>query len=178
MLYLFLLLNRTKHFLFNHKKYQFDFELIKNNSNYFFSKRNEYKEIHDIVLLLEPIDISEESIPLFISSLHNDSFEINDSNVFSLHQLSIQYEVSVLNELSSQYINQILQASSSIDHTKITKINQSTNLPTCDYKNTETINYNNEINEINEKREKTQREINYNCLFFFFKNESKTKTKV
>lgn len=51
--------------------------------------------------------------------------------------------------LSDQYINQILQASSSIDHTNITKINQSTNLPTCDYKNTETINYNNENNEIN-----------------------------
>lgn len=98
------LIRYNKNFVYKDKKYPIDFNLIINNSNYFYEKREEFANIQDIKLAEDLIDISEESIPLFVSSLHNDPFEINNSNVFSLHQLSIKYEVPHLNSETDQFI--------------------------------------------------------------------------
>lgn len=98
------LIRYNKNFVYKDKKYPIDFNLIINNSNYFYEKREEFANIQDIKLAEDLFDISEESIPLFVSSLHNDPFEINNSNVFSLHQLSIKYEVPHLNSETDQFI--------------------------------------------------------------------------
>ncbi|KAK8895440.1 hypothetical protein M9Y10_023904 [Tritrichomonas musculus] len=43
---------------------------------------------------------------MFIACCQNEPFNITDSNVFSLHQLSNQYEVPELNKLTCQYISE------------------------------------------------------------------------
>ena len=96
----------NKNFVYKDKNYPIDFNLIKNNSNYFYERQDNYANIHDIQLTEELINISEDCIPSFISSCHNDSFEINNSNVFSLYQLSIKYEVPSLISLTDNFINQ------------------------------------------------------------------------
>ena len=98
------LIRYNKNFIYKGKSYQIDFSLVKKNSNYFYKNRDQCKNIHDIEITEELIDISEESIPAFISSLHNDSFEINESNVFSLNQLSIKYEMPNLISLTDEFI--------------------------------------------------------------------------
>lgn len=94
----------NKNFVYKGTKYPIDFNLIKNNSNYFYERRDEYENIEDIQLTEELVGISEDSIPSFISSCHVDSFEINNSNVFSLYQLSIKYEVPSLISLTEEFI--------------------------------------------------------------------------
>lgn len=98
------LIRSDKNFVYKEKKYPIDFNLITQNSNYYYARYDQYKEVHDIILPEEPIDISEDSIHSFISSCQNEIFDINDSNVFSLHQLSIKYEVPCLYSLTEEYI--------------------------------------------------------------------------
>lgn len=100
------LIRANKNFIYKNKKYPIDFILVAQNSNYFFSRRDQYDEIHDIVLPEEHITISEDSIHCFISSCQNEFFDINDSNVLSLHHLSIKYEVPCLLNLTDQYIKE------------------------------------------------------------------------
>ena len=97
-------IRHNKNFIFKGKSYPIDFTLVKKNSNYFYERRDEFKNVKDIQLTEELIDISEDSIPVFISSCHNESFEINDTNVFSLHQLSVKYEVPYLISLTDDFI--------------------------------------------------------------------------
>ena len=98
------LIRYDKNFVYKGKKYPIDFILILNNSNYFYERREQFTDIEDIQLTEELIDISEDSIPSFISSLHYESFEINESNVFSLNQLAVKYEVPSLISLTDEFI--------------------------------------------------------------------------
>lgn len=56
---------------------------------------------------LEPegSSITKESICTFIKTIQNEEFSINDKNIFSLHQLSIKYEVPKLTEITNEYIS-------------------------------------------------------------------------
>lgn len=95
----------NKNFVYKGKKYPVDFRLIKINSNFFSANRHQYKHIDDIELQIDCCGIKEDSIPTFIACCQNEPFEITESNVFSLLQLSIQYEVPELNRVSTEYIN-------------------------------------------------------------------------
>ena len=63
-----------KYFLYMGKKYPIDFNLLMQNSNYFYENRKQYKFINVINLLNdeeEQIDITDESIKIFISCCQN-----------------------------------------------------------------------------------------------------------
>lgn len=94
-----------KNIIYNNNKYQIDFDLLKRNSNYFYSNRKYYKNVEDIELQLEPIEITDKIFQIFISCCQNQSFQLDDINVFPLHQLSIRYEVPELISLTNQYIS-------------------------------------------------------------------------
>lgn len=64
----------------------------------------QYENIEDIELQQEPNNITNDSIRAFINSIQNEKFSINEKNIFSLHQLSIKYEVPRLTELTTKYI--------------------------------------------------------------------------
>lgn len=98
------LIRANKNFVYKDKKYPIDFSLIKKNSNYFYNNRDQYKMVEDIQLSDDFISITEDSIRSFISSCQNEPFEINDSNVFSLHQLSTKYDVPCVISLTEEYI--------------------------------------------------------------------------
>lgn len=93
-----------KIFLFKGKRYQIDFGLIKKYSNYFYNNRKSYKGTNDIELQVNDFEVSEESIRAFIACCQNQPFDITNSTVFSLHKLSIQYEVPALSKLADEYI--------------------------------------------------------------------------
>lgn len=93
-----------KNIVYKNKKYPIDFDLFVKYSNYFAKNRDDYQNVKDIELKIDNYEIVEESVPMFISCCQNDSFEITDSNVFSLYQLSQRYEVSELTKLTSNYI--------------------------------------------------------------------------
>lgn len=96
----------NKNFVYKGKKYPVDFSLVKKYSNYFYKNRSNYKFINDIEIKPDNYEITDESIPMFIACCQNKPFEINDSNIFSLFQLSIQYDVPVLHDVSIQYIEE------------------------------------------------------------------------
>ena len=73
------LIRYNKNFVYKGKKYPIDFNLIITNSNYFYNKRDQFTNIEDIQLTEELINITEESIPIFISSCHL-VMEIKDQN--------------------------------------------------------------------------------------------------
>lgn len=91
-------------FIYKGKKYPIDFSLIKKNSNFFYVNHDQYKMIDDIAILEEDIILSDDSINCFISACQNEFFDINNSNVFSLYQLSIKYDVPCLLSLTTEYI--------------------------------------------------------------------------
>lgn len=98
----FIRVNKT--FVYKKKKFPIDFGLIKKYSLFFYNKRKEFKSVKDIEIKPENYEICDESIPTFISFCQNQSFQITDSTVFSLHQLSIQYEVPELTKLTEEFI--------------------------------------------------------------------------
>ncbi|KAK8888186.1 hypothetical protein M9Y10_039250 [Tritrichomonas musculus] len=98
------LIRPDKNFVFKNNKYPIDFGLIKKYSNYFYNERKQYKTMKDIPLQLNEYEICEESIPVFIACCQNQPFEITKSTVFSLYQLSIQYDVPELYKRSDEYI--------------------------------------------------------------------------
>ena len=95
----------NKYFVYKEKKYPIDFCLIKKYSNYFYLNRGKFKSIDNIELKPENYEISDEAISIFIACCQNEPFDINNTNVFTLYQLSIQYDVPVLKNVSLQYIN-------------------------------------------------------------------------
>lgn len=98
------LIRPDKNFVYKHKKYPIDFSMIKKYSNYFYNERKNYKGIKDIPLQLNGFEVCEESIPIFIACCQNQPFDITNSTVFSLYQLSNQFDVPELNKLSNEYI--------------------------------------------------------------------------
>ena len=97
-----------KFFVYKDKKYPFNFNLFKDNSNYFYKNRKILKKVEEINLLNEyeedMIEMSEEIIKSFISSCQNEIFEINLSNAIELQFLSMKYEVNDLISITNEYI--------------------------------------------------------------------------
>ncbi|KAK8897539.1 hypothetical protein M9Y10_015495 [Tritrichomonas musculus] len=94
----------NKNFVYNGESYPIDFCLVKKYSNFFYLNRKKFKSVQDIEIKPENYEIIDEAVPKFVACCQSQSFDINDSNVFSLYQLSIQYDVPILNDLTSQYI--------------------------------------------------------------------------
>lgn len=94
----------NKNFVYKGMKYPIDFGLVKKYSNFFYKNKLNFKSIDDIEIKPDNYEVSDQSIQMFVACCQNQPFDITDSNVLSLHQLSIQYEVTVLNDLTSQYI--------------------------------------------------------------------------
>lgn len=113
--------NRTgsslKHyFIFDNHKYSFEYNLFKENSNYF-EKNLFLKNLKDINIINEYesnsiITLTEDSINNFIFYCQNQVYKITRENVISLNYLSKKYEVQSLidetNEYISHYLNDIL----------------------------------------------------------------------
>lgn len=99
-------IRKDKNLVYKGKKYPIDFSLIKRYSNYFYNNKSNYKLINDIELQPNDFTLSDDAVPAFVACCQSEPFNITDSNVFSLHQLSIQYEVPELNALTSQYISE------------------------------------------------------------------------
>lgn len=99
-----------KYFLHKEKKYPIDFNLLKQNSNYFYENRKQYKFI-DIINLLSndeenQIDITDESIKFFISCCQNQPSRIDLSTVFPVNYLSKKYDFPELTSITEQFIEQ------------------------------------------------------------------------
>lgn len=95
----------NKNLVYKGKTYPIDFSLFKKYSNYFYANKDKFKSIKDIELQLDNYEVTENDILMFIACCQSEPFEITDTNVFPLQQLSIQYEVSELNNFTSIYIN-------------------------------------------------------------------------
>lgn len=80
--------------------------MIIKNSNYFYHQSDDFKNKEDIEIPEEDIEIEDESLKTFILCCQNESFQLTDSNVFPLYQLSIKYEVPGLLQLAQDYIKQ------------------------------------------------------------------------
>ena len=97
-------IKKNKNFIYKGKTYPIDFSLIIEYSIFFYDKKNEFESVDDIELHPYNNQLSEDSVSAFISCCQNKPFDITDSNIFDLHQLSIQYRVSELNKLTTQYM--------------------------------------------------------------------------
>lgn len=97
-------LRSQKNLIFKGKKYVIDFDEFKKYSNFFYTRRKEYKLIDDIDLSDEEIEINDDSFQNFINCCLNRKFEINKSNIFALHQLAHHYDVPVLIQVIQEYI--------------------------------------------------------------------------
>lgn len=96
-------INKTKYFLFNHEKYEFNFEMFKVNSSFFFRNQALYENVETIDLLQENEvnqfkDISSTAITSFISLSQNQPCEINNSDIFYIQYLARKYEVIELSK--------------------------------------------------------------------------------
>lgn len=112
------LIRKNKNLVYKTKKYQVDFGLLKMFSNFFYINRKKYKNMEDIKLKEEDVDISDEIIQEFINFCQVGQIEIDDSNVFIHRQLAYRYDVPFLKDKikkyfsdkisqNPQYINQI-----------------------------------------------------------------------
>lgn len=96
-----------KYFVYQNKKYPFDFSLFKKNSNYFYNNRNLLKNVETINLLNEcddSIEIPEEAIHAFISSCQNEECNISRTIVIPLQFLSYKFEVPQLIEITNEIV--------------------------------------------------------------------------
>lgn len=95
----------NKNLIFKGKTYPVDFEIIKHYSNYFNDKQNYYEQLTNIELPEEKIEISDEDFQNFVSCCQNQNFQLTDSNVLCMHQLSISYDVPGLQRITNEYIS-------------------------------------------------------------------------
>ena len=100
------LIRSNKNFVYNGTKYPIDFDLIIKNSDYFYRNCDRFTFVTDIEISSDIVNLTENSILAFISCCQNRSFKITKSDVFSLQQLAIKYEVPELLKITTKYINQ------------------------------------------------------------------------
>ena len=96
------LIRQDKKMIYNDEMYDIDFQLVVQNSNYFYEHQNKFDGKETIELEPEGKNITSESIFTFIKTIQNEEFSINDRNIFSLHQLSIKYDVPKLTEITNE----------------------------------------------------------------------------
>lgn len=84
---------KLKSFVFKNKQFPFDFELIKNNLNFFFKNQDQYEQIQYIELFSDDEqniykDIKESAIITFIELSQSHQCGINESNLFYIRHLA------------------------------------------------------------------------------------------
>lgn len=100
------LIRLNKNFVYKDKKYPIDFDLISKNSNYFYCHSKDFTHKTDIEISSDLIDLTESSILAFIKCCQNQSFEIIESDIFSIRQLAIKYEVPGLLKITTKFIDE------------------------------------------------------------------------
>ena len=124
------ILQCQKFFIYNNEKFPFDFNLLKQNSSFFFRNRNQYEHIDYIYLLQESEaklfnHISDISIKKFISLCQNEICEINNSDLYFILYLARKFEVTELAKSIIEIISKnckellFLQQNQSIKETNI-----------------------------------------------------------
>ena len=98
---------KQKNLVYKDKKYPIYFDLLSHYSDFFYNNEDDYKDLDDIVLTEEPIEITDESLNIFVRFCQSEHVEgdINDSNVFGIKQLADHYEVIDLKNIISRYIS-------------------------------------------------------------------------
>lgn len=96
-------LRTDKNLVFKGNKYPIDFNILSRFSDYFYKNQREFENMENIELYISP-DIPEEAFMNFILCCQNSKFAINNSIIFPLYQLSIQYEVAYLLTETQNYI--------------------------------------------------------------------------
>lgn len=98
-----------KFFAYRGKSFQFDFNIFKENSIYFYENRQSFKDCEKINLLDENeekiIDLSDKIITTFISLCEGKVCQLDISNVIPLQFLSYKYDVPQLIEATKEFIS-------------------------------------------------------------------------
>lgn len=97
-------IRNKKNLVYNDKKYVIDFDLLKKNSNYFYSHRRDYKGLEDIPIEDKNYKYSDDVIQIFTLCCQNKTFNIDVNNIYPLYRLSIIYEVEDLVSFIDSYI--------------------------------------------------------------------------
>lgn len=99
----------THFFTYRDKAYPINIELFKFYSQFFSSNQLEAKYEKYIPLLGDEsennIELSEESIQFFINFVHRKQILLTDENVIFLNYLARKYEVSLLINVTNEYIS-------------------------------------------------------------------------
>ena len=94
----------NKIFIFKGKRYDVDFDIIARYSNYFNKNSARYQNFTEIAISDENLPVSDEDFKCFISCCQNQIFQLSDSNVFALYQLSLKFDVPSLQKVTNEYI--------------------------------------------------------------------------
>ena len=99
-------LRKDKNMIYKEKSYPIDFMVLTRYSLFFYEKQNEYKDIKNIEISDNGIEIHEDSIKNFIlfCQFEHSKIHITNSNVFSLRQLAIDYNVPGLIKITNDHI--------------------------------------------------------------------------
>lgn len=97
------IIRNAKNFIYKGRIYPISFDLVKINSNYFYSNCEKFTE--ENIEFQEEIEISEFAFLSFINCCENKEFTINESNVFQLDYLSKKYEVPELTKVTQKFIS-------------------------------------------------------------------------
>lgn len=99
-------LRKDKNIIYKEKSYPIDFMVLTRYSLFFYEKQNEYKDIKNIEISDNGIEIHEDSIKNFIlfCQFEHSKIHITNSNVFSLRQLAIDYNVPGLIKITNDHI--------------------------------------------------------------------------
>lgn len=95
----------NKNVIFKGKKYLVDFELLKQNSNYFYEHSADYQNNKDIEISSDISVINDEIVQQFLSSCQNEPFTVKMSNIIGLHHLSCEYDVPNLKNITYKFID-------------------------------------------------------------------------
>ena len=99
-----------KFLVYRDKKYPFNFDLIKQNSNYFFEREKLYQNIKEIRLLSENeeeiINLSDDTIQTFISCCQAEQCRISIANIIELQYLSNKFGVTQLVTHINKYLSE------------------------------------------------------------------------
>ena len=103
-------IKNMKYFILDNQKYPIDFDLLKKNCNYFYRNRRQFKFIDEINILNNSyessLNISEETIQVFILSCRNEPCQIHLSNLIPLQYLSFKFEFTQLIKITEQFIEE------------------------------------------------------------------------
>ena len=98
------LVRNKKNLLYKGKKYEVDFDLLLNYSEYFYRNKDHYEKIVDIELPEESIEIDEETFQNFVNCCQRKSYSLTISNVGAIRLLSYRYEILGLIDHINNYI--------------------------------------------------------------------------